>query len=217
MILDIIVGIIILGAMIHGLRKGFIFTFIHTIGWVLALVLAYIATPYIKRLILGETTLYDSMKEDFANRFSDSAPSTQTAFDSLPANIGDALGHKVTDLTNSLIQQVAGGLAGLAITVLVFVGLVIAIKFVLWLVMRLLSKDYNNGVMNFFDGLFGLVFGFIKGMLLAFVFLALLLPVINLVSPDYAAMAVSSLDHSMFAKDLYDNNFIVLFLQSFMK
>ena len=58
MIMDILVGLILVGAMVHGLRKGFVHTFIHTIGWVLALVLAYIATPYVKRLIMGETTVY---------------------------------------------------------------------------------------------------------------------------------------------------------------
>ncbi len=216
MIIDILVGIIIVGAMVHGLRKGFIFTFIHTIGWVLALMLAYIATPYVKKLLLGETTIYDSLKEDFANRFADSTPSAQTAFDSLPANYGDIISDKIGNMTNSMIQQAAEGFAGLVLTVLVFVGLVIAIKIVLWLVLRLLSKDYNDGFMNFFDGLFGLVFGLIKGLLVAFVFLALLLPAINLVSPDYTTQAVASLDNSLFAKELYDNNFIVLFLQSFI-
>ena len=63
MIMDVLVGLILVGAMVHGLRKGFIHTFIHTIGWVLALVMAYIATPFVKRLLMGETTLYDSMKD----------------------------------------------------------------------------------------------------------------------------------------------------------
>jgi uncharacterized membrane protein required for colicin V production len=215
MIMDILVGLILVGAMVYGLRKGFIYTFIHTIGWVLALVLAYIATPYVKRLVMGETTLYDSMEEGFAQRFSDSLPSTQSSFDSLPANIGDAVGDKITQLTDSIVQQTAASFAEMAFTFLVFIGLVIVIKIILWLVLRLLSKDYNDGFMNFFDGFFGLVFGLLKGLLIAFIFLAALLPVLNIVSPDYTDFVVSSLNNSMFAKDLYDNNFIVLLLQSF--
>jgi uncharacterized membrane protein required for colicin V production len=215
MIMDILVGLILLGAMIHGLRKGFIFTFIHTIGWVLALVLAYIATPYVKRLLMGETTIYDSMKQGFTHRFSESLPATQSSFDSLPANIGDVIGQKITHLTDTIVSQVATSFAQLAFTVLVFVGLVIVIKIVLWLVLRLLSKDYNSGFVNFFDGLFGLIFGFLKGLLMVFVMLAVLLPVVNMVSPDYTTYVIASLDHSTFAKELYDNNFIVLLLQSF--
>jgi len=215
MIMDVLVGLILVGAMVHGLRKGFIHTFIHTIGWVLALVLAYIATPFVKRLLMGETTLYDSMKDGFAKRFSESLPTTQSSFDSLPANIGDAIGDKITQLTDSIVQQTAAAFAGLAFTVLVFVGLVVLIKIILWLVLRLLSKDYNDGFMNFFDGLFGLIFGLLKGLLMAFIFLAALLPVLNIISPDYTTFVVASLDNSMFAKDLYDNNFIVLLLQSF--
>lgn len=215
MIMDILVGLILVGSMVHGLRKGFIYTFIHAIGWVLALVLAYIATPYVKRLIMGETTLYDSMKEDFTQRFSDSLPATQSSYDSLPANIGDAIGDKITQLTDSVVQQTATSFTELAFTILVFIGLVILIKIILWLVLRLLSKDYNGGFMNFFDGLFGLIFGLLKGLLIAFIFLAALLPVVNLVSPDYTNFVMASLDNSLFAKDLYDNNFIVLLLQSF--
>lgn len=215
MIMDIIVGLILVGAMVHGLRKGFIHTFIHTIGWVLALVLAYIATPFVKRLLMGETTLYDSIKQGFAQRFSESLPATQSSFDSLPANIGDAIGDKITQLTDSIVQQTATAFAGLAFTLLVFVGLVILIKVILWLVLRLLSKDYNDGFMNFFDGLFGLVFGLFKGLLMAFIFLAALLPVVNIISPDYTTFVLASLDNSFFAKDFYDNNFIVLLLQSF--
>ena len=215
MIMDILVGLILVGAMVHGLRRGFIHTFIHTIGWVLALVLAYIATPFVKRILMGETTIYNGMKDGFAQRFSDSLPTAQTSFDSLPANIGDVLGDKITKLTDSIVQQAASSFANLAFTLLVFVGLVIVIKVILWLVLRLLSKDYNSGFMNFFDGLFGLIFGFLKGLLMAFVFLAALLPVVNLVSPDYTTFVVASLDNSFFAKDLYDNNFILLLLQSF--
>ena len=215
MIMDILVGLILVGAMVHGLRKGFIHTFIHTIGWVLALVLAYIATPVVKRLIMGETTVYDTMKDGFAKRFSESLPSAQTSFDSLPANIGDAIGEKITQLTDTIVEQAAASFAGLAFTLMVFVGLVILIKIVLWLVLRLLSKDYNDGFMNFFDGLFGLIFGLLKGLLMAFIFLAALLPIVNLVSPEYTDFVVSSLDNSYFSKDLYDNNFIVLILQSF--
>jgi uncharacterized membrane protein required for colicin V production len=217
MIMDILVGLILVGAMVHGLRKGFIHTFIHTIGWVLALVLAYIATPFVKRILMGETTLYDTMRADFAQRFSESLPTTQSSFESLPANIGDAIGDKVTQLTDSIVQQTATAFAGLAFTIMVFVGLVVVIKVILWLVLRLLSKDYNDGFMNFFDGLFGLIFGLFKGLLMAFIFLAVLLPVLNTISPDYTMFVIGSLDNSLFAKDLYDNNFIVLLLQSFFK
>jgi len=215
MIMDVLVGLILVGAMVYGLRKGFIHTFIHTIGWVLALVLAYIATPFVKRLFMGETTLYDTMQAGFAQRFSESLPTTQSSFDSLPANVGDSIGDKITQLTDSIVQQTASAFAGLAFTVLVFVGLVVLIKIILWLVLRLLSKDYNDGFRNFFDGLFGLIFGLFKGLLMAFIFLAVLLPVMNIISPDYTTFVIGSLDNSMFAKDLYDNNFIVLLLQSF--
>ena len=216
MLLDILVGLILVGAMVHGLRKGFVFTFIHTVGWILALVLAYIATPYIKRILMGETTLYDSLEQDFVQRFGGSVPNTETAIQSIPGNLPDLVGDKVVNFTDSLIRDVAETFAGMVFTILVFVALVILLRIVLWTVLRLFSKDYNDGFMNFFDGLFGLIFGGLKGLLMVFVFLALLLPAINLVAPDTTAMVLDSLDHSLIAKSLYDNNFLVLILKGFI-
>lgn len=215
MLMDLAVCLILIGTMIYGLRKGFIYTFIHTVGWVLALILAYIATPYVKRMVAGSTTLYDSLEEAFVRRFTGETAATQSSVDSLPANLPDVAVHKIGELTDALARQIAESFAGLAFTVIVFIALFIILKVVFWLVLRMFSKEYNDGVMNFFDGFFGLAFGFLKGILLVFVFLALLVPVGSLLSPGFTATLVGSLDNSLIAKDLYDNNFILLLLRSF--
>lgn len=215
MLMDLAVGLILLGSMIYGLRKGFIYTFIHTVGWVLALILAYIATPFVKRLVAGETTLYESLEASFVRRFTGQTAVTQSSVDTIPSNLTGVAVQKIGEVTDALARQIAEAFAGLAFTVLVFLALFILLKVVFWLVLRMFSKEYNDGVMNFFDGLFGLAFGFVKGMLLVFLFLALLVPVGSLLSPGFTATLVASLDHALFAKDLYDNNFILLLLRSF--
>ena len=215
MLMDLAVGLILIGSMIYGLRKGFIYTFIHTVGWVLALILAYIATPYVKRMVAGETSLYDSLEEGFVRRFTGETDVARSSVDSLPANLPGVAVDKIGELTDNLARQIAEAFAGLAFTVLVFLGLFIILKLVFWLVLRMFSKEYNDGVMNFFDGLFGLVFGFVKGMLLVFIFLALLVPVGSMLSPGFTETMVGSLDNALIAKDLYDNNFILLLLRSF--
>lgn len=215
MLMDLAVGLILLGTMVYGLRKGFIFTFIHTVGWVLALVLAYIATPFVKRLIAGETTLYESLEQGFVDRFTGSSGAARNSVDTIPSNLPDLAVDKIEEITESLARQVAEAFAGLAFTILVFIALFILLKIAFWLVLRMFSKEYNGGVMNFFDGLFGLAFGFLKGMILVFVFLALLLPVANLLSPAFTETVVASLDNSLVARELYDNNFVLLLLESF--
>ena len=82
------------------------------------------------------------------------------------------------------------------------------------LISRLLSKDYAGGFRGFFDGFFGLVFGLIKGMVIVFLFLLVLMPVANIVSPDLTTSVVHQLDTSMFAQTLYNNNVILILIQS---
>ena len=48
MLLDILVILIILAAGILGYRKGFVHTLIHTVGWVGAIVIAYLLIARIK-------------------------------------------------------------------------------------------------------------------------------------------------------------------------
>mgnify|MGYP001220161098 CR=1 FL=1 len=211
MVLDIIIGLIMIGAMMYGLRKGFVFTFIHTVGWIVAAVLAYLATPFVKNFLNANTTIYASLQDDLSNRFSDSLPALDSSSQSIPSNIETIL----SNLSDSTASEAGKIFANIIFTVMIFMAVFIIIKIVLWLILRLLSKDYRHGFTGFADGFFGLVMGFIKGAVMVFIFLALLLPVTSMVAPDHSQAIVDSLNNSIFAKDLYDNNFILLLLGSF--
>ena len=100
MVLDIIVGVILIGTTVYGLRKGFVFTFIHTVGWILAAVLAYLATPFVKEFLVDKTTVYEAIEEDLDLRFSDSVPVMETSEKSVPLNISDILQNS-TEIVSS--------------------------------------------------------------------------------------------------------------------
>ena len=212
MVLDIIVGVILIGTTVYGLRKGFVFTFIHTVGWILAAVLAYLATPFVKEFLVDKTTVYEAIEEDLDLRFSDSVPVMETSEKSVPLNISDILQNS-TEIVSSKMAEI---FAGLVFTVLVFIALLTFLKIILWLILRLLSRDCRDGFAGFADGFFGLIVGFIKGAVIVFIFLALLLPVTNLINPDSSKMKVETLENSYFAGELYDNNFIMVLLQGFI-
>jgi hypothetical protein len=75
----------------------------------------------------------------------------------------------------------------------------------------LFSKKHNDGIIGFLDGSFGLIAGAIKGLLLIFILLALLVPVISLSSGNGLA---SALEASRIAGTLYDNNYLLLIVKT---
>jgi len=210
MVLDIIIGVILVCTGIYGFRKGFVFTFIHTVGWIAAIVLAYLATPYVTGFAKKNTGIYNWFFGYFKTRFGDSNTAIDSSMNTLPAS-----SNAFSKFSSDLLNSVSTTFATIAFTVVTFIILYIIIKLILMLFSRLLSKDYADGFRGFFDGFFGLVFGLIKGAVIVFLFLLVLVPLSNIVSPDLTVTITNQLDHSIVAQQLYSNNIILVLLQGF--
>ena len=81
---DIIIGLLILLSIITGYAKGFIRTFLHAIGWILSIVLAFVWSPKVQEWLLAHTKVYDNMNELLTDKFADSVPGTAATFNMLP-------------------------------------------------------------------------------------------------------------------------------------
>lgn len=206
MIFDILVIVILTAAMVLGFRSGFVYTFIHTVGWIIAVLIGFIWSPQARGFIELHTNIYDSLYDKFFNKFSDSFTLADDTVGHLPKIIVKAIENTETTLASSI----ADTMTELCITVISFLAIVITVKIVLWVVTELLSKKKNEGFKGMIDGLLGLAAGIVRGFLIVFVVLALLVPVSSFVSPETAAAISQNLDESVFAKDLYDNNLIML-------
>jgi len=124
--------------------------------------------------------------------------------------IPSLLGNFINSITDSVSANVAGGLTEFIMTVLSFLLIVLLAKVLSFIITALFSKKNNEGATGFLDGMMGLIFGFIKGMIVLYIILAIMIPVINLASPENTFSLLASLDSSTLAKDLYNNNPILL-------
>lgn len=206
MIFDIIVIVILAAAMVLGFRSGFVYTFIHTVGWILAVLIGFIWSPQARDFIVLHTNIYDSLYDTFFNKFSDSF----TLADDTVAHLPKIIVKSIENTETALASSIADTMTGLCITVISFFAIAITVKIILWVVTELLSKKKNEGFTGMVDGLLGLAAGIVRGFLIVFVVLALLVPVSSFVAPETAASISQNLDKSVFAKDLYDNNLIML-------
>jgi uncharacterized protein YacL len=135
-------------------------------------------------------------------------------------NISAALPRILKDTVDAVAKQAtdaaSASLCDLLFTVISFLIIIAVVKFVFLSIIVLLSKKHANGVRGVVDGIFGLFFGFVKGVFMVFVLLAVMIPVMGLFDAKFIDIIISWLDSSYFAGSLYDNNFIALIVRDFL-
>jgi len=208
LIFDIIILIILVLTMVFGFRRGFVYSFIHTLGLIGSLVAAFIFAKPVQSLVSEKTMLDENLYNTIFENVSSSLNSMLGPTDTLPLILTTNI-NAAADGTAAVIAQ---NLTGFAMQVISFLVIFIVVKLICYIIISIFSKRNSDGFVGFFDGLLGLIAGFIKGILIVFVFLALLAPGMNLMSPASAEIFMTALDNSYIAKTLYDANFLLLIL-----
>lgn len=208
MIFDIIVVTILVICMVLGFRRGFIYSFVNTLGWIGSIICAFIGS----RMLSGQLTMHTGLDESIYlkiyDNISGSFESITTGADTLPLILNETVDTAAATAAEALAQR----LTDMTMLILSFLMIFIVIKLICYLITTALSKRHNDGFIGFFDGLLGFIAGSIKGILLVFLFLMLLIPCLNLMSPESTETVLRGLESSHIAGTLYDANFLVLIL-----
>ena len=200
MVIDVAIAVIVILAMVFGFRSGFVYAFLHMIGWIAAIVISFVWTPAAKEFLLENTDLYDFIYTAISERLTDAAGAMRVSA-ALPGLITDMAAASVSDFL---------------FTVLAFLLVIIAVKIVFLLLIKLLSKKYHSGMRGIFDGSLGLIVGFVKGICITFILLAVLIPVLGLIDSGFVDVVRGWLDSSYFSGTLYDANIFVLIIRDFL-
>ena len=198
MVMDIVVGIIFVGAVILSMRKGFALTVINFIRVIASIVLGALFCDDVKAWILEKTGLglwmEEKLQEQMADRLA-AAWSETELFEMLP----EMLQKETMALTSSLAGEGAASLSGTFLSILSFFLIVLAVGIVCSLLNHIFSKQYNGGFFGFLDWVLGAVMGALSGLFYVFVFLAIIAPVTALFMPDLSETLMESLAESRFA------------------
>ena len=164
MIFDIIVITILVTAMVFGFRSGFIYTFIHTTSWFLAVLISFIWSPQARDFITLHTGIYDSLYNIFLGKFSESF----TAADETLAQLPEIIAKVIRSTETNFISTLADTMTSLSVTVISFLLVLLTVKIMLWVITELLSKKKNKGFTGALDGILGLAFGIVQGFLVTY-------------------------------------------------
>lgn len=212
MVFDIILIAILALAMVRGMRNGFVYTFIHTVGWILAAVMGFVWSPKLQDYILANTDFKDRLYEKFLYKFSQSL----SFRDDTVSNMPDILQKVFDEATSGMTAALAETVTDILFVTLCFIAVVAVVKLALFLIAALFSKKNQDGVAGFTDGLLGLIAGFAHGLLIVFFLFAFLTVFNGFLPGDLSIKIADSLRESAFAKDFYNNNLLLLVVRSFL-
>jgi uncharacterized membrane protein required for colicin V production len=209
---DVLIVLVIGLSIITGYAKGFIRTFLHAIGWILAMVLAFVWSPKIQDWLLNHTKVYANMKELLTDKFAYSVPGTAATFNSFPK----ALTEGFDTFTGNVSSLMTTRATDLVFTIFSFILVVFAVKLVLFIIVGLLSKKNRRGLTGMLDGVLGGLAGAVTGVLLVYVLLAMLIPLTALVGADLTQTISSAIDKSLIADLMYNNNLVIIVFKDFL-
>ena len=205
--MDIVVALIFVISTAAGFRRGFLHTFLHTLGWVLSIALSFVCYTAVEGFLRANTNLYGILYDKIAQR---TAEQGSYAASSFTAGMPSILQDFIDSIKNSVAAAIASGVSDYLFKIICFLSVAIVIRFIFLLLCSLISKKHNDGLLGFIDGIFGLLAGAVKGLLLIFLLLAFLVPIISLFPGD---SLITTLESSKIAGVLYDNNYLLLFLK----
>jgi len=206
MIIDVILFSILVVIMAISYRNGFISTFLHLVGWLISLSCGFFFAPRVKEYLISKDFFYTSINDKLLSNMPQGAPPGSFESEGVPNLVGDF----VNNVTSTVSENIASSLTELIMVIISFLIVVLGVKLFLYFITIIFSKKNRKGPTGVIDGLLGLAFGFFKGMIVLYIILAIMIPVINLTSPENTFAILTSLDSSVLAKDLYNNNPLLL-------
>lgn len=186
MILDILIIALILLCCFLGFRKGFAYTFIHTAGWIMALMLAFMLTDKFK-VVLEATP--------FAKEHIPEIPTSEM--------MPEILQNNFIGFTHEMI-----------LSIVAFIILFIGIKLIMSILLHIYTHSIGGGFTGFIDGTLGLALGMLKGIILVYIILLVCVPLVETLAPDMVGTIDQVLASSQLAEDLYNNNPFAFLLEN---
>ncbi len=230
--IDGAVGLIVLVAVLRGAIKGIGDTVIKLLCIVGGIGLGVYYKDKLKVFLLQtklEKTMHSRIFELIRGDEAAQEPYTEESVKALfgspttPDGTGEgilskSLGGIFSDAADKAADAAAERLTEIAMGVIAFALIILAVSIVMFLVRIIIKHLRDESIMiGFADRVLGMVLGLVRGIMLAWIAVALLIPVTTLVSPEHVPPMMEALQLTTAAKVLYDvNPFLYVIKYAFM-
>ena len=155
----------------------------------------------------------DTASTEIINNFVGNTPQSDPYTEAMPKTLSGA----VSDLADKTANAAASRMTDICISILSVLAILLAI----WLVMTVIRFIYKHGrknsvVLRFSDRIMGMAFGVVRGLILAFLACAALIPATTFFAPEKVPEMLDAMHQTYFAGMLYDINPVMLIVQHFL-
>ena len=121
--------------------------------------------------------------------------------------LSKSLGAIFTDAADKAADAAAERLTEIAMGVIAFTLIILGVSIVMFILRTLIKHARNKSiVIGFADRTLGFVLGVVRGIMLAWIAVALLIPVTTLFSPENVIPMMTAMQQTTVAKVIYDVN-----------
>lgn len=200
LIIDIIViGIIALSAFI-GYKQGLVKVAIKMVSFLIAIIVAFALFKPASNFIINNTQIDDNLESTIVEKIT---PEGLTKEDKVTNELN--ITTKIVDTTNNSIENIANTFTVKLIEIVVFLLIFIIVKIILKFITALADAIAKLPILKQFNEMGGLIYGIIKGIIIVFLILAILL----LCEPLIGIGIKNIIETSIITKIIYNNNILL--------
>jgi len=210
-IIDVVIVLLIAFCTYRGYKKGLIGVAYSIVAFFVAILIAWTLTGPVTNFIIDHTDFNDRLQSTIVDKLG-SQNNQDGQGNKTETNLvfGDYIDNLIQNTKDAGVQAVAGELSVLIIKVIVFIGLYILARLVLLLFRFLANIIAKLPIIKQFNKLGGIIFGCLKGVLIVYFILAVLL-VLQPMMKDLKLY--SDMNKSFIGNMMYNNNFILHILK----
>ena len=212
-IIDIVIIAIILLCIYGGYKKGLIGMAFSIVSFIAALIIAFILFTPVSTFVINNMEFDDNIKTSIVNKFTEEQKvEASTEGDNEENSISyitNYINNQLTETKDKTVEIVATEISELCVKGIVFIALFIVARIGLAFFKMIANFISKLPLINQVNKLGGIIFGLLKGLIITYGVLAILL----LVSPLFnGSQFEKSINNSFIGNMMYSNNIIVKIL-----
>lgn len=206
-ILDIIIIAIMAISIFLGYKRGLVKVAVKLCAFLIAIIVTFAFYKPVSNLIIDNTQLDEKIEDIIIeNGTRELEESNENNKNNLLENMQEYMDNTVTEAQNEIVEKAAKEISVRLINILVIVGLFIATRLVLIVLVFISDIITNIPVIKQFNEFGGVLYGIIRGLALIYVVLAI---VFLIVSMSANSNILQAINNSTITKFMYENNVLL--------
>ena len=213
-LVDLVLISIVISNAFWGYRRGLVNVIFQVLAFIVSLLIMFVLYKPVANTIMKNTSLDERLTEAIASNLSGTTLADGNLIDAEQSNISTS----VVNLINSFVTEalhraeanVVGYVSGQLAKMMIYTGTMLALFIIsrtLLVIVRFVAELIGNlPIIKMFNKSGGLIFGVIKGFIIAYAILA----VLSVISPLISQIGIiSAVEDSTFGSAMYNNNILL--------